>query len=143
MINPAAWLSSTGRVPGAHLCSELEWERLARGADTRNYPHGDTLQPAEANYGETGSEYASYGPDEVGQHPGSRSVFGADDLVGNVWELARSAFADTGFVVRGGGYPLDDQAAQTTVRDNVHEAIRDVSIGFRVCADLDHATSTR
>src|SRR5262249_22694195 len=26
------WLRKTGRVPGARLCTELEWERAARGA---------------------------------------------------------------------------------------------------------------
>ena len=29
----AAWLDATGRVPGARLCTEYEWERAARGAD--------------------------------------------------------------------------------------------------------------
>ena len=35
-----AWLAS-GRVPGARLCAEREWERAARGADGRLYAHGD------------------------------------------------------------------------------------------------------
>ncbi len=134
-----AWLDRTGAVPGARLCGELEWERTARGADARTYAHGDVLTPDDANYGEGGSDYAGYGPDAVGRHPASRSVFGADDLVGNAWEFARSAFAETRYVVRGGGYPLDDQAAMSTMRDVVHEALRDVSIGFRVCADAEPA----
>ena len=29
----AAWLASSGRVPGARLCKEEEWEAAARGAD--------------------------------------------------------------------------------------------------------------
>ena len=28
----ASWMDKTGRLPGAHLCTELEWERAARGA---------------------------------------------------------------------------------------------------------------
>ncbi len=130
----AAWLAATGRVPGARVCDEREWERLARGADLRAYPHGDVLAPAEANYGESGSAYDAYGPDAVGTHPATRSVFGADDLSGNVWEFAKSAYRESAWVVRGGGYPLDDQAAMSTMRDVVHDQLRDISIGFRICA---------
>ena len=132
-----AWLSADGGVPGARLCTEIEWERLARGADARAYAHGDLLRPADANYGEPGSIYGGYGPDEVGTHPASRSVFGADDLVGNVWELARSSFSETALVVRGGGYPLDSQASLSTMRELVHEDLRDASIGFRICASIN------
>ena len=61
-------------------------------------------------------------------------MFGADDMAGNVWEFARSRFRDTPYVVRGGGYPHDEQAASSTMRDGVHDGLRDVSIGLRVCA---------
>jgi formylglycine-generating enzyme required for sulfatase activity len=63
-------------------------------------------------------------------------VFGADDLAGNVWEITTSIFDTTRHVLRGGGYPLDDQVAASAIREEVHETVRDASIGVRVCADL-------
>ena len=75
-------------MPGARLCTELEWERAARGADDRLFPHGDELDADDANFDVTyGRVDSAYGPDVVGSHPASRSPFGVDDLAGNVFEL--------------------------------------------------------
>ncbi|MGH9885720.1 MAG: SUMF1/EgtB/PvdO family nonheme iron enzyme, partial [bacterium] len=49
VIAYAAWLRDTGRLPGARPCNEREWERAARGADDRRYPHADVLDPDDAN----------------------------------------------------------------------------------------------
>src|SRR6202022_2636026 len=78
------WLDRSGRLPGARLCDEYEWERAARGADDRRFAHGDTLSPEDANFDET-YDRKGFGPDEVGTHPASTSPFGVRDLVGNVW----------------------------------------------------------
>jgi formylglycine-generating enzyme required for sulfatase activity len=86
-----AWLDRTGRLRGARLCDEHEWERAARGADDRRFPHGDKLEPDDATFDETyGRQSGTFAPDEVGSHPASESPFGVLDMVGNVAEWVRS-----------------------------------------------------
>jgi serine/threonine protein kinase/formylglycine-generating enzyme required for sulfatase activity len=131
------WLSGTGRVPGARLCSEYEWERAARGADDRIFPHGHRLDPDDANYDETyGKAPSAMGPDEVGSHPISRSPFGLDDLSGNAWEWTTTSFGPGRFLIRGGSYFYTQKTNQVVNRQVVVPTVRDASVGMRVCASI-------
>lgn len=134
-VGYTAWLSSTGRVPGARLCSELEWERAARGADRRVFPHGDRMKPDDANIDITyGKQIANMGPDEVGSHPTSISPFGVEDMAGNVFEWTRSSVEVGKVAVRGGAYFYDQTTAQALNRTVFDEDFRDPALGLRVCA---------
>ena len=134
-----SWLHRTGRVPGARLCDELEWERAARGADNREYPHGGTLGAGDANFDETyGKDVRLFGLDEVGRHPASRSPFGLDDMAGNAFEFVSSALQPGEVVVRGGSYRHNANTARSTNRGLVTRTTRGQAIGFRVCASYPH-----
>jgi eukaryotic-like serine/threonine-protein kinase len=134
----AAWLDQTGRLRGARLCTEHEWERAARGADGRIYPHGDKLAPGDVNIDEAYGRQ-NMGLDEVASHPASQSPFGLYDMSGNAIEWVRSSLAQGEFVVRGGSYFHDQKTAESINRAVAPSSLRDIVGGLRLCADFPRA----
>ncbi|HEX3757386.1 MAG TPA: SUMF1/EgtB/PvdO family nonheme iron enzyme, partial [Kofleriaceae bacterium] len=129
-----AWLDRSGRLPGARLCSELEWERAARGPDGRSTPSGRLLEPDDANIDLTYG-HALMGPDEVGSHPGSVSPYGLEDTAGNAFEWTRAERSGC-HVVRGGSYYHDRKTADLANRNELCAEVREPTAGLRVCATL-------
>ena len=128
----AAWLSATGRAPGARLCSEEEWERAARGADGRSFPSGDSLAGDDADIDETyGREPLAFGPDPVGIHPRSDSPIGAADLAGNAWEMTVSRSGAP--AIRGGSWYQGALTARSVNREPSEPTARDLLAGVRLC----------
>jgi formylglycine-generating enzyme required for sulfatase activity len=132
------WLDRSGRLPGARLCSQHEWEYAARGADGRRYPHGDQLQPDDANIDMTYErEPLALGPDMVGSHPASVSPFGLEDTSGNAFEITRAVMPEFGrIVLRGGAWYYDSFGAHLANLSAGDPTQRDAAIGVRVCASL-------
>jgi formylglycine-generating enzyme required for sulfatase activity len=133
-----SWLDRTGRLPGARLCDEHEWERAARGADDRVYPHGDRLSPDDANIDVTyDRKPEAFGPDMVGDHPESASPFGLVDMAGNAFEMTQPRTSELGgIVLRGGGWYYEGVMARIASRSPSDPTLRDARVGVRVCASL-------
>ena len=78
------WLDAWAfaRWMGGRLPTEAEWEKAARGTDSRLWPWGNQFDPMRANTAESSNRRTL----DVGTYPGGRSVYGCYDLAGNVAE---------------------------------------------------------
>jgi len=129
------WLDSSGQVPGARICTEYEWERAARGADDREFPHGNRIDPDDANFDLTyGREPGGFGPDQVGSYPASESPFGLVDMAGNVWEWTRGTLSPDTYAMRGGSFYQYNTINRSTNREETETTLRDITLGVRICA---------
>jgi formylglycine-generating enzyme required for sulfatase activity len=132
----ARWLDSTGRVPGARLCNEFEWQKAARGVDGRTYTTGETMDRDDANFDETyGRKDLAFGPDSVGSHPSGASPYGVSDLLGNALEVIDSARWDEVAAFNGGSWYNDSGfSGRLMLHASLENNTKSITLGARICA---------
>ena len=127
---------------GWHLTlpNEAEWEKAARGTESRIYPWGNQARKDRANF-------AGSGPVPVGSIPCPECPYGIKDMSGNVWEWTRSPYQpypftsdddfenlaeDALWVMRGGSFNDAENNIRTAVRGAADPGARRPFIGFRL-----------
>lgn len=144
-----SWFGAKGYCEyyGWRLPSELEWEKAARGTDSRPFPWGDSFERNNANLitsRDPFEDMRSFGSrtTPVGFYNGktydgyvtldSASPYGVYDMAGNVWEWTSNIYEEQHYrYLRGGSKDVYENYLRIWVRNSSTPVHISPSFGFR------------
>lgn len=140
-INCVNWASAEAycKWAGKRLPSEKEWEKAARGTDRRKYAWASASISCDFavlwDDGRRGCERGSTWP--VGSKSSGASPYGAQDMIGNVWEWTSDWYSQyQKRSARGGAWNYGPKYLRVSERSGLKPEWRLNGVGFR-CAQSD------
>ena len=147
------WFGALGycQYYGWRIPTEMEWEKAARGTDTRPFPWGEEIVRENANFyssrdpfedmssfGSRTSPVGFYNGQKYGDYQtiNSASPYGLYDMAGNVWQWTGNVYEGMHYrFMRGGSKDTYDMDLRIWVRNNATPTYYSSGVGFRCVRD--------